>query len=560
MTEQKLPVGIESFAEMRQQNFYYVDKTSLISELLNNWGKVNLFTRPRRFGKTLNMSMLKSFFEIGTDPALFDGLAISRDTKLCAEYMGKFPVVFVSLKDVDGIDFASAYARVCKIIREEALRLRFLLNSEAIAEEEKVSFARLLAEEYLPEDIADSLRFLVRLLTKHYGQKTILLIDEYDVPLDKAFQQGYYDQMVHLMRSMFHAALKTNDNLYMAVMTGCMRISKESFFTGLNNMKVLSIVDYRFDEYFGFTQEDVEKMLADYGFEDQAGVMKEWYDGYRFGSVDVYCPWDVINHVDALCANPKARPATYWINSSGNSLVRRFVDKADKSTQLEIERLIDGEAIEKRIRLDLTYNEVDASIDNLWSVLFTTGYLTQRGEADGDRYQLIIPNREVREIFVLQIQEWFKDVMVKEHATLDKFCAALLRGDAEAADAALSVLLSKTISVRDMDSREDRKESFYHGMLIGLLRGQETWAVMSNLESGEGYSDILVETDDMKTGLVIEAKVADSFAKLDKACESALEQIEEKQYYAKLQEDGMTRILKYGIGFYKKRCMVRMGQ
>ena len=387
MESRKLPVGIENFEEIRTEGFYYVDKTGLIRDLLNNWGKVNLFTRPRRFGKTLNMSMLKSFFEIGADRTLFDGLAISRETALCEAYMGRFPVVFVSLKGVDGLTFEEAESRFIEIIGSEAERFSFLLESDKLSDNEKEKYRALLKLKNGQYDmgtivLTSSLQTLSLLLNKHYGQKTILLIDEYDVPLDKAFQHGYYKEMVALIRGLFGQALKTNDYLQFAVLTGCLRVSKESIFTGLNNFKVLSITDSRFDEHFGFTDAEVKTLLDDYNLTAHYGETKEWYDGYRFGGVDVYCPWDVINHVDRLCGEPNAEPQAYWINTSGNDLVKRFVDKADKTTQGEIERLIAGEAIEKAVRLELTYNEIDNSIDNLWSVLFTTGYLTQAGKVE----------------------------------------------------------------------------------------------------------------------------------------------------------------------------------
>ena len=414
MNNMKLPVGIESFAEMRQEGFYYIDKTGLIRDLLNNWGKVNLFTRPRRFGKTLNMSMLKSFFEIGADRMLFDGLAISKETALCEEYMGKFPVIFISLKGVDGLTFADAYGMLRLLIRSEVSRMQALLESERISEGDKKPLERILREQDTQDDILNSLKTLSALLYRHYGQKTVLLIDEYDVPLDKAFHHGYYREMVALIRGLFGQALKTNEYLQFAILTGCLRVAKESIFTGLNNFKVLSIIDPRFDEHFGFTDAEVKQLLADYSLEQQFDEIKEWYDGYRFGDVDVYCPWDVVNHVDLLRAKPDARPQAYWINTSGNDMVKRFVDKADKTTQQEIERLIDGEAIAKDVQLELTYDEVDRTIDNLWSVLFTTGYLTYTGVLEDGRYNLVIPNREVREVFVRQIQEWFRENIISD--------------------------------------------------------------------------------------------------------------------------------------------------
>ena len=553
MERLKLPVGIESFEEIRSEGFYYIDKTGLIRDLLNNWGKVNLFTRPRRFGKTLNMSMLKSFFEIGADKTLFDGLLISRETALCEEYMGKFPVVFVSLKGVDGLTFEDAYGMLRLIIRAEASRHQYLRDSERISREEKEAFEEIFGAK--AEDIEDSLRLLSQLLYQHYGQKTVLLIDEYDVPLDKAFHHGYYREMVALIRGLFGQALKTNEYLQFAVLTGCLRVAKESIFTGLNNFKVLSIIDPRFDEHFGFTDAEVKQLLADYGLESHFDEIKEWYDGYRFGDVDVYCPWDVINHVDLLRAKPDARPQAYWINTSGNDLVKDFVDEADATTQDEIERLVAGETIEKKVRLELTYPEVRESIDNLWSVLFTTGYLTYTEQTEDGSYRLKIPNREVREVYILQIQEWFKRSLEKERHTTQTLCQALLEGDAEKASDELIMIMSGMISVLDAKAREKQKENFYHGLLLGLLRNASDWKILSNAEAGEGFSDILIEPRRKPNmGIVIEIKYAATFQGLGEACAKALEQIKARRYGERLRNEGREDILAYGIAFNKKRC------
>ena len=556
MERKKLPVGIDSFEKLRREAFYYVDKTGLIIDLLNNWGEVNLFTRPRRFGKTLNMSMLKSFFEIGADRTLFDGLAISRETALCEAYMGRFPVVFVSLKGVDGLTFEEAYGMLRRILRSEFSRLGFLKQSERIAEDDKRPFERFLKEQDTMDDVQESLKMLSSLLYQHYGQKTILLIDEYDVPLDKAFQHGYYKEMVALIRGLFGQALKTNDYLQFAVLTGCLRVSKESIFTGLNNFKVLSITDSRFDEHFGFTDAEVKTLLDDYNLTEHYGETKEWYDGYRFGSVDVYCPWDVINHVDRLCGEPNAEPQAYWINTSGNDLVRRFVDKADKTTQGEIERLIAGEAIEKAVRLELTYNEIDNSIDNLWSVLFTTGYLTQAGKVERSVYKLIIPNREVREVFILQIQEWFKETVVHDEKPMQAFCQAFLDGNAEEIQKRLTVILGKMISILDTKAKDDQKENFYHGLLLGLLRSEPNWLILSNAESGDGFSDILIEPEDPDAGIVVEVKYSPTLAGMESACVTALEQIKSKHYDERLRNEGRENVTAFGIAFCKKRCRV----
>ena len=555
MERLKLPVGIESFEEIRSEGFYYIDKTGLIRDLLNNWGKVNLFTRPRRFGKTLNMSMLKSFFEIGADKTLFDGLAISKETALCEEYQGKFPVVFVSLKGVDGLTFEDAYGMLRRIIRAEVSRLQMLLNSERISEDAKKPLERILKEEDTKEDILDSLKTLSCLLYQHYGQKTVLLIDEYDVPLDKAFHHGYYREMVALIRGLFGQALKTNEYLQFAVLTGCLRVAKESIFTGLNNFDVNSIVDARYDEHFGFTNQEVLQLLSDYGLDEHAAEMKAWYDGYRFGYADVYCPWDVINYAKKLLADPKARPQAFWINTSGNDMVKRFVDKAeDKTTQQEIERLIDGEAITKAVQLELTYDEVDRSIDNLWSVLFTTGYLTFTGVTEDGRYKLVIPNREVREVFVRQIHEWFKERVASDAKPMRALHQAFLKGDAEGVVAGLTAIMGKMISVLDTKARDAQKENFYHGLLLGLLRSEPTWLILSNAESGEGFSDILIEPEDPDAGIVVEVKYAPTFQGLGEACAKALEQIKARRYGERLRNEGREDILAYGIAFHKKRC------
>lgn len=555
MENEKLPVGIENFEEIRREGFYYIDKTGMIRDLLNHWGKVNLFTRPRRFGKTLNMSMLKNFFEIGTDKTLFDGLEIAGETVLCEKYMGRFPVVFLSLKGVDGPAFTDALSMLKNVIGNEALRHYGLKDSKYLTSEERQAFGNLL-DQSGKEGLADSLRLLSQLLYKHYGQKVILLIDEYDVPLEKAFQYGYYSEMAALIRSLFGQALKTNDFLYFAVLTGCLRVSKESIFTGLNNFKVLSITDARFDEHFGFTDAEVKRLLQEYQLSEHYAETKEWYDGYRFGSMDVYCPWDVINHVDRLCGEPDAEPQAYWINTSSNDLIRRFIAKADKTTRNEIECLIAGETIEKTVRLELTYEEMDDSIENLWSVLFTTGYLTQAGKSTGSAYQLTIPNREVREVFVLQIQEWFKETMVQDIQPMQVFCQAFQDGNVDEIQKRLNIILGKMISVLDTKARNGQKENFYHGLLLGLLRNKPDWLILSNTESGDGFSDILIEPEEPDSGILIEVKYAASVSGLDKACTEALAQIKARRYDERLRNDGRTNISAYGIAFCRKCCRV----
>ena len=556
MNRAKLPIGIENFEKLRREGFYYLDKTGLIRDLLNNWGEVNLFTRPRRFGKTLNMSMLKSFFEIGADETLFEGLQILQETELCEKYMGKYPVVFLTLKGVDGLTFEEAKGRLRSVIREEMYKLRFLLDSDKIPESEKCVLIRFLDEQETDEDVKNSLKMLSSLLKQHYGQKVILLIDEYDVPLDKAFHNGYYKEMVSIIRGLFEHALKTNEYLQFAVVTGCLRISKESVFTGLNNFKVLSIVDRRFDEHFGFTDAEVKQLLKSYQLEHHFAEMKEWYDGYHFGNTDVYCPWDVINYVDHLCADPDAEPQAYWINTSGNAMVKRFVSKADKTTQREIEQLIAGEAIEKPVRLELTYEDIDKSINNLWSVLFTTGYLTYTGKTVNGSYKLVIPNREVREVFILQIQEWFEQEIIEKEKTTQPLCTAFQAGDAVEVCRNLTAIMGRMISVLDTKARDEQKENFYHGLLLGLLRSEPTWLIMSNAESGEGFSDILVETDDPDAGLVIEVKYSPTLEGLEDACARAMEQIKARRYDERLRNDGRNDILAFGVAFWKKRCKV----
>ena len=550
----KLPVGIEFFDEIRTSGYYYIDKTKLIEQLLQNMGKVSLFTRPRRFGKTLNMSMLKCFFEIGTDHALFDGLYISGNKELCDTYMGKYPVIFLSLKGVEGLTFEEAQRMLKTILRTEANRHYYLKTSTNISKENRKLFENMLLGHF--EELSDSVRLLSQMLSEHYGQKTVILIDEYDVPLDKAFQNGYYREMVSLIRGLLGQALKTNTSLQFAVLTGCLRISKESIFTGLNNFAVNSVVDVEHDEQFGFTDTEVHQILDDYKLTQHFSEMKEWYDGYRFGNADIYCPWDVINHVKKLLIDPQADPQAFWINTSGNGLVKRFVDKADKTTRDEIEQLIAGNPIEKRIRLELTYDEIDNSIDNLWSVLFTTGYLTQVGKAVDGVYRLVIPNKEVREVFVFQIQEWFRQTIVEDTKPMQELCQAFLDGDAEKIQKQLTQILGRMISILDTKARDKQKENFYHGLLLGLLRSERDWLIRSNVESGDGFCDILIEPEDPDSGMVIELKYAATFRELDSACEKAMQQIRDRRYDEALRNDGRENILAYGIAFCKKRCKV----
>ncbi len=557
----KLPMGIENFREIRRQKFYYVDKTALIRELLENWGKVNLFTRPRRFGKTLNMSMLKCFFEIGSDSALFDGLEISKETQLCEEYLGKFPVISITLKGATGRTFDEAKSMLRRLIGKEAQRFQVLMQSDKLTELEHQQYKTLIHMNdkgiFTMEDevLKDSLFTLTQLLKKHYGQDVIMLIDEYDVPLDKAYQSGYYDDMVELIRSLFGNAFKTNDSLYFAVLTGCLRISKESIFTGLNNFNVYTVKDVQYHEAFGFTDVEVRQMLEDYGFMEKYDAIKAWYDGYRFGTLDIYCPWDVVSYCHALKMKPTITPKNYWVNTSSNDIVRRFVSKANTTTRDEIEVLIDGGSVKKRIRQELTYRDLDSNIDNLWSILFTTGYLTQRGFDSNDLTELVIPNREIRWIFVQQIREWFQEESVKDRKKLESFCRAFQENDTKAIEKGFNEYLWNTISIRDTSVRKEMKENFYQGILLGLLAYMDGWLVKSNAESGEGYSDISIEIRQREIGIVIELKYAEN-GTFDVSCQEALRQIHERKYETALIENGLHTIYRYGIACYKKRCKV----
>jgi hypothetical protein len=561
MALKKLPVGVENFEKIRTEDFYYADKTGFIIELLEHWGEVNLFTRPRRFGKSLNMSMLQAFFEIGCKKELFDGLKVAQERELCEKYMGQFPVISISLKDIDGLTFASACASMRTIIGREAARFSFLEESDRLTEMQKNLYRALVrvgvdGDFTISDDVlAMSLRTLCELLSRHYDRKVILLIDEYDVPLDKAFQAGYYEEMVSLIRNLFSSALKTNPDLQFAVLTGCLRISKESIFTGLNNLNVMTVTDEYFSDAFGFTEQEVQQLLKYYGCESALDTVRQWYDGYHFGSSDIYCPWDVIKYCQALIKNKQAFPQNYWANTSGNALVRRFIDKATAQTKQEIEQLIAGKSVVKSVDQGLTYNELDHSIENLWSVLFCTGYLTQCRQLDGKRFELKIPNQEIRGLFVEQIEQWFSETVQKDTPKLDAFCDAFPAGDAATIEKLLNDYLWNTISIRDTAVPKERKENFYHGILLGLLSHRENWLVLSNAESGEGYSDILVEVPESRTGVVIELKYAEN-DKLETACAEALAQINEKQYSAQLVSDGMQTVVKYGIACFRKHCRV----
>ncbi len=563
-------MGIENFERIRKDGFYYVDKTGLIRDFLESPAYVSLFTRPRRFGKTLNMSMLKYFFEIGSDTmpfdngSIFDGLEIAGEKELCEKYMGKFPVISITLKGATGQNFEEARVMLRRIIGKEALRFQFLMQSDRLTETDRDQYRALIAMDTTgaftmsDELLKDSLLTLSQLLQRHYGQNVVMLIDEYDVPLDKAYQSGYYDSMVELVKVLFGNAFKTNDSLEFAVLTGCLRISKESIFTGLNNFKVYTVKDVRYKEYFGFTDAEVRQMLEYYGFSDQYGAVREWYDGYRFGSLGIYCPWDVVNYCGDLRDGSVTEPQNYWVNTSSNSIIRKFIDTADAATKDEIERLIGGGSIRKKIRQELTYRDLDSGIDNLWSILFTTGYLTQDGYHDNGMTGLVIPNREVRWIFEEQIQDWFKAETRKDLQMLENFCRAFEKNDTDAIEKGFTAYLRKTISVRDTSVRKDMKENFYHGVLLGLFAGMKGWKVKSNAESGDGYSDISVEVEDKDIGIVIELKYAENAA-FDNGCKEALKQVYDNNYEEALLDDGMTTIYRYGIACYKKRCKVVSG-
>lgn len=554
--KQKLPIGIDNFEKLRKDNFYYVDKTGLIRELLENWGEVNLFTRPRRFGKSLNMSMLQAFFSTEGDPAVFQGLEIMRETKLCEEYMGKYPVISVTLKGINGQTYETAFKMAVRVINEAAAKLEYLLDSPRLSGNDRQNLQELLDREMDEAALFGSIREMSRLLKKHFGREVIILIDEYDVPLAKAFENGYYDQMIFLIRGMFEQALKTNENLKFAVLTGCMRVSKESIFTGLNNPKIRSVSDVEFDEYFGFTDAEVRSLLEYYDLSDHYDAVREWYDGYRFGNVDVYCPWDVLNYCDVLRTDPEAQPQNFWMNTSGNDAVRVFIEKAENgTTKREIESLIAGEEITKEIRQELTYKDMYESIDNIWSVLFTTGYLTQRGKPDGRRFRLAIPNVEIRNIFTSQIMELFKIQVREDGHMLSQFCDALEKGDAPAVEQYFREYLKKTISIRDTFVRKQMKENFYHGILLGILGVKDKWGISSNRETGDGYSDIVAETENSQTGIIMEIKYAHD-GDLTSACLKALQQIEDTNYEEELRAEGIDRVLKYGIACYKKNCRV----
>ena len=556
-----LPTGIEDFKEIRTDGYYYVDKTALIEQVLDKRSKVTLFTRPRRFGKTLNMSMLRYFFETGTDSKLFNGLYISQNAELCEKYMGKYPVIAISLKGVDADSYTKAKAQIIKIINREARRHRLLLKSEKLDSFDKELLTQLLSRNMEEDTITSSLQELTELLEAHFSKKVVVLIDEYDVPLAKAYENGYYNEMVLLTRNLFGNVLKTNDSLAFAVLTGCLRIAKESIFTGLNNFKVYSITNTEFDETFGFTNEEVRKMLVYYGLDSHFEEVKAWYDGYRFGNADVYCPWDVVNYCEDHKENTNAELQNYWMNTSGNEVIQHFVDSMNDPhmlTKSELELLVSGDTVVKQVDEMITYKELYSNIDNMWSTLFMTGYLTQRGKEPDGRYHLAIPNREICDCMVRRVLALFKRSVSQNRELLRSFCNAMLASDASTMEQALTEYMGKTISIRDSFAKSIR-ENFYHGLLIGILGSQGAWKATSNKESGDGFSDILIEVneDDLRIGMVLELKYSKTENALDKECDDALQQIEDKNYDQELREKGYTKILKYGIAFYHKKCRVK---
>lgn len=555
----KLPIGIDNFDKLRTEGFYYVDKTQLIADLLYDWSEVNLFTRPRRFGKSLNMDMIKSFLEIDNKKILFDGLKITQYKDLCEDYMGKFPVISISLKGVDGKTFSEARDMLADIIKMEFIRHKKILEIDEIDEYDKKQFEKVISDNISSSVLSNSLLILSKLLYKAYGKKVIILIDEYDVPLDKANIQGFYDDMILLIRKLFGQCLKTNDSLYFAVLTGCLRVSKESIFTGLNNPKVFSITNVKFDEYFGFTDQEVKDILNYYKLSKHYETIKSWYDGYRFGKTDVYCPWDVLNYCSELCDDDEAQPEAYWANTSGNDIIMKFIGLANDTTKMELERIIEGYTVSKAINQELTYKDLTFSIDNLWSVLFTTGYLTQRGTRNGDVFQLAIPNLEIRKIFKNNIYKWFSEFIKADNQKLNALYAAFQFGNVKEAQNIFEEFLRKTISIRDTNVPYDKKENFYHGILLGLLSNMDSWRVRSNIESGDGYSDIIIEIDDYNTGIIIEVKYGEN-ENMDSGCAQALKQIEERNYSELLKNNGITNILKYGIACYKKRCKIVLAE
>ena len=555
MNDLKIPVGISDFAKIRNYKYYYVDKTGLITDLLEKeTAEVTLITRPRRFGKTMGMSMLANFFDIRKDSqAMFEGLEISKNTALCSEWMNQWPTLFLSFKKVDGLNFQDAYDMLTVVLANLYKNHMYLLESDKINPFDKEIITHIMSGDASVKEIKDSLALLTTTMQEYYGKPVILLIDEYDVPIAKASAKGYYAEMLDVVKGLMQA-LKDNDALRFAVVTGCLRIAKESIFTGTNNFVSDTISSSHLNEYFGFTQADVDQLLKDADCQEHAADIKNWYDGYHFGDLDVYCPWDVMNYLRDFQRNPKAKPASYWKNTSDNSIIRSFIDYRGTKISQKLETLLSGGYILQKIEEDLTYDYLHSSEENLWSILYLTGYLTQVREDDlpaplpEDTSALIIPNMEVREIFETTIQKWFDESA--QTWNLTTLFDAMWSGDAETLTAEINKLLYKTISYHDY------KEDFYHAFLTGILAGSGC-AVKSNREHGEGRSDIVIYHPDRPQVILFEAKYAKTLGGLQKSCAEALQQIEDRQY-AKEFEDDYDSVLCYGIAFYKKRCLVQI--
>lgn len=562
--KKRLPSGIENFEELIGHEYYYVDKTYLIKDLFDRMGKVNLFTRPRRFGKSLTLSMLYYFLSNNGNQKLFDGLAIQKEEFLCREQMGKYPVILISLKGVEGENFESARMALSQIIYDTASKFIELRTSGKLTDEEKMDYQRFFVRNEkgdpdLSRDVIEnSLLVLSRLLDKHFGQKVVILMDEYDVPLDKAYNKGYYDEMLACIRGMFHNSMKTNDALEFAVITGCLRVAKESIFTGLNNPKMFPFDDVRMTEYFGFNDKEVVELLSYYGRMDRYDTVRQWYDGYQFGKTEIYCPWDVISYCDILLDEKDARPRNFWANTSSNEILRRLAERSDDKILEEIKQLIAGKTVKKTINRELTYREIEDSVENIWSVMYMTGYLTAAGDTEGNNLMLRIPNAEVRDIFAETMEAWFKANVQSDGMTAEAFVMALLQRNPEKAQKILSRFLRKVISIRDTYVSKAKKENFYHGIILGLLGYKDGWVVCSNKEAGEGYSDIFVGVEKEDVCMILEIKYPDEEEEsdLESGCLSALAQMDEKFY-----EDaaaGYDRVIKYGIACRRKRCMIRM--
>ncbi|NFO46435.1 AAA family ATPase [Clostridium botulinum] len=551
-----LPIGVDSFEKLITRDYYYIDKTLLIKDLLDNKAYVNLFTRPRRFGKTLNMSMLQYYFEKREEnnSYLFENLNIMEAGEEYISHMGQYPVINLSLKSAKQPNFELAYISIARRIAEEYKRHEYILKSENL-KNEKERFFKILKEQGDEGDYTDSIFFLSQCLEKYHNKKVIILIDEYDVPLENAFFEGFYDKMIAFLRSLFESALKTNSSLEFSVITGCLRISRESIFTGLNNLNIVSILNDRYAEHFGFTDDEVKKILKDYKLEEKYSVIKEWYNGYIFGSTNVYNPWSVVKYVYDLLPNINVFPSSYWANTSSNSIVKSLIEKADSVTKKEIELLIEGKTIEKRVHEDITYDEMYDSMENLWNFMFFTGYFKKVGERmdeeDNHYITLKIPNKEVKYIFKNKILKWFHDkVKVKD---LSKMYSAIFSKDVETFQKELNAMLRQTISFNDA------YENFYHGFTLGVLANMHDFLVKSNREAGDGRSDIFIKSLSIfEPCVILELKVCDKPKDIFKKCDEALAQIDAKNYEEELKEEGYENIIKYGISFYRKDCVIKV--